>query len=91
MAVADTDSTANGFDFSNHLRNSYLTSASGPSKLSLPKATSTGTTIVGLVWEGGICLGADTRATEGPIVADKKFVFLLSVPSSLNVIKESIE
>lgn len=41
-------------------------------------ATSTGTTIVGLKFGGGdsgeeegICLGADTRATGGPIVADK--------------------
>lgn len=41
-------------------------------------ATSTGTTIVGLKYGGGasgeeegICLGADTRATGGPIVADK--------------------
>lgn len=41
-------------------------------------ATSTGTTIVGLKFGGGasgepegVCLGADTRATAGPIVADK--------------------
>lgn len=39
--------------------------------LPLPKATSTGTTIVGCLFEDGIVLGADTRATEGPIVADK--------------------
>ncbi|XP_042502944.1 proteasome subunit beta type-7-B-like isoform X2 [Macadamia integrifolia] len=31
----------------------------------------TGTTIVGLVFQDGVVLGADTRATEGPIVADK--------------------
>lgn len=37
----------------------------------LPKATSTGTTIVGCLFKDGIVLGADTRATEGPIVADK--------------------
>jgi len=36
-----------------------------------PKMTSTGTTIAGLVYKDGICLGADTRATNGPIVADK--------------------
>lgn len=43
-----------------------------------PPATSTGTTIVGLKYGGGssgepegVCLGADTRATAGPIVADK--------------------
>jgi hypothetical protein len=37
----------------------------------LPKATSTGTTIVGCVFRDGVILGADTRATEGPVVADK--------------------
>uniref|UniRef100_A0A6B2LDZ0 Proteasome subunit beta n=1 Tax=Arcella intermedia TaxID=1963864 RepID=A0A6B2LDZ0_9EUKA len=31
----------------------------------------TGTTIVGLICKDGVVLGADTRATEGPIVADK--------------------
>jgi 20S proteasome alpha/beta subunit len=36
-----------------------------------PKATSTGTTIVGCLFKDGIILGADTRATEGDIVADK--------------------
>jgi len=39
--------------------------------LPAPKATSTGTTIVGCLFKDGIVLGADTRATEGPIVADK--------------------
>jgi 20S proteasome subunit beta 2 len=46
--------------------------------MTLRVATSTGTTIVGLKFGGGdsgeeegICLGADTRATGGPIVADK--------------------
>jgi len=36
-----------------------------------PKAMKTGTTIVGITFKDGIVLGADTRATEGPIVADK--------------------
>lgn len=36
-----------------------------------PKMTSTGTTIVGCVYKGGIALAADTRATMGPIVGDK--------------------
>jgi len=36
-----------------------------------PKAMKTGTTIVGLTYKDGVVLGADTRATEGPIVADK--------------------
>lgn len=73
-----------GFDFSNQIRsgnlfynlsenidpynrNNFLTERGLP----LPKATSTGTTIVGCIFKDGIVLGADTRATEGEIVADK--------------------
>ncbi|KAJ7143281.1 20S proteasome subunit [Mycena crocata] len=59
--------SAPGFDFSNQLRNNFIAEKGLP----LPKATSTGTTIVGCLFEDGIVLGADTRATEGPIVADK--------------------
>lgn len=56
-----------GFDFSNNIRNEFL-EAKGAA---VPKATSTGTTIVGCLFKDGIVLGADTRATNGPIVADK--------------------
>lgn len=48
-------------------RNNFLADRGLP----LPKATSTGTTIVGCLFKDGIILGADTRATEGDIVADK--------------------
>jgi 20S proteasome subunit beta 2 len=33
--------------------------------------TKTGTTIAGVIYKDGVVLGADTRATSGPIVADK--------------------
>ncbi|KAM5530558.1 hypothetical protein V8D89_015793 [Ganoderma adspersum] len=66
MAAASVYSGA-GFDFTNEVRNTFLTERGIP----LPKATSTGTTIVGCLFKDGIILGADTRATEGPIVADK--------------------
>ncbi|KAK3669404.1 proteasome core particle subunit beta 2 [Recurvomyces mirabilis] len=56
-----------GFDFSNHNRNLALHAKGVP----LPKATSTGTTIVGCLYDGGVVIAADTRATSGPIVADK--------------------
>lgn len=56
-----------GFDFSNYNRNVALHSQGVP----LPKATSTGTTIVGCIFDGGVVIAADTRATQGPIVADK--------------------
>jgi 20S proteasome alpha/beta subunit len=49
------------------VRNNFLAERG----IALPKATSTGTTIVGCLFEDGIVLGADTRATEGDIVADK--------------------
>lgn len=76
-----------GFDFDNHVRyvpyesscprflhingNAFRNSHLQEKGLPLPKATSTGTTIVGCLFKDGIVLGADTRATEGPIVADK--------------------
>ncbi|EER39293.1 proteasome component [Histoplasma capsulatum H143] len=56
-----------GFDFSNYNRNAALHAKGVP----LPKATSTGTTIVGCIFDGGVVIAADTRATSGPIVADK--------------------
>ena len=56
-----------GLSFDNYQRNSYL-AANG---FGTPKATSTGTTIVGCVFEGGVVIAADTRATSGDIVADK--------------------
>lgn len=37
----------------------------------LPQATKTGTTICGIVFKDGVILGADTRATNGSIVAVK--------------------
>lgn len=36
-----------------------------------PLAVRTGTSIVGIIYQDGVILGADTRATEGPIVSDK--------------------
>ena len=36
-----------------------------------PKATKTGTTICGVIFKDGVVLGADTRATDGSIVAEK--------------------
>jgi len=66
-AAAATVYNPVGFDFSNQIRNNFLADRGIP----LPKATSTGTTIVGCLFKDGIVLGADTRATEGDIVADK--------------------
>ena len=58
-------------------RNTYLSD-----KVSnVPKAQSTGTTIVGCVFKDGIVFGADTRATNGDIVADKNCEKVRRLPS----------
>lgn len=56
-----------GFDFSKCGRNNVLM-ATG---MKMPGFQKTGTTIVGLIYKDGVVLAADTRATEGSIVADK--------------------
>jgi len=56
-----------GFSFDLHVRNTMLMDRG----ITMPKAIKTGTTIVGVLFKDGVVLGADTRATEGPIVADK--------------------
>jgi 20S proteasome subunit beta 2 len=56
-----------GFDFELVQRNAVL-EANGVVK---PRFLKTGTTITGVVFKGGVVLGADTRSTEGSTVADK--------------------
>ncbi|AAS50485.1 AAR119Wp [Eremothecium gossypii ATCC 10895] len=56
-----------GLSFDNYQRNQHLASTSHKQ----PRATSTGTTIVGVKFEGGVVIAADTRSTQGPIVANK--------------------
>lgn len=56
-----------GLSFENHQRNEFLEQ----NGVVPPKTTSTGTTIVGCKFNGGVVIAADTRATAGPIVADK--------------------
>jgi 20S proteasome subunit beta 2 len=51
---------------SNVMRNTQLSNAFS----NLPKPRKTGTTICGVVYDGGVVLGADTRAT-GELVVDK--------------------
>ena len=54
-----------GFNFENLERNKML-----EKKGVQVRTKKTGTTIVGVVYKDGVILGADTRATEGSIVAD---------------------
>ncbi|KAM3183388.1 hypothetical protein ACTXT7_010439 [Hymenolepis weldensis] len=56
-----------GFVYDNCIRNEQLNK-----KSAVPlKTTKTGTTLAAIVYADGVVLGADTRATEGSIVADK--------------------
>lgn len=56
-----------GFSFDLCRRNDMLAKKG----VNRPSFRKTGTTIVGLIFQDGVILGADTRATEGPIVCDK--------------------
>uniref|UniRef100_A0A671XKP8 Proteasome subunit beta n=1 Tax=Sparus aurata TaxID=8175 RepID=A0A671XKP8_SPAAU len=60
-----------GFSFENCKRNALLEGEANKVGCSLPSARKTGTTICGVVFKDGVILGADTRATEGMVVADK--------------------
>lgn len=67
------DAPIGGFDFDLCKRNAFLEAQAGSGALGFnPKrAKKTGTTIAGIIFKDGVVLGADTRATAGPIVADK--------------------
>eukprot|EP00007_Cunea_sp_BSH-02190019_P004385 CAMPEP_0174237516 /NCGR_PEP_ID=MMETSP0417-20130205/8413_1 /TAXON_ID=242541 /ORGANISM="Mayorella sp, Strain BSH-02190019" /LENGTH=284 /DNA_ID=CAMNT_0015316279 /DNA_START=49 /DNA_END=899 /DNA_ORIENTATION=- len=56
-----------GFCFDLIRRNAMLESMGAQT----PRVKKTGTTICGVKFKDGVVLGADTRATEGPIVCDK--------------------
>ncbi|KAL4219705.1 Proteasome subunit beta type-7 [Mactra antiquata] len=56
-----------GFSFENCIRNRHLEKIGHKA----PTAYKTGTTIAGIIYKDGVVLGADTRATEDTVVADK--------------------
>ncbi|XP_004690514.1 PREDICTED: proteasome subunit beta type-10 [Condylura cristata] len=58
-----------GFSFENCQRNAVLEHI--VPGLRTPHARKTGTTIAGLVFQDGVILGADTRATDDSVVANK--------------------
>ncbi|KAM6902496.1 proteasome subunit beta type-10 [Xenentodon cancila] len=60
-----------GFNFENTRRNAVLESSLSELSYKAPAARKTGTTIVGMVYKDGVILGADTRATDDMVVADK--------------------
>ncbi|XP_071156572.1 proteasome subunit beta type-7-like [Mytilus galloprovincialis] len=67
MMAALTELPTGGFNFDNCQRNLLLEQKG----LKQPTAYKTGTTICGVIYKDGVVLGADTRATEDTIVADK--------------------
>ncbi|XP_072228118.1 proteasome subunit beta type-10 [Leuresthes tenuis] len=60
-----------GFCFENTRRNAELESSLSDVSNKVPSARKTGTTIAGMVYKDGVILGADTRATDDMVVADK--------------------
>jgi len=70
MTADALERSMGGFNFQNYARNVRLLQDEKMST-ALTKYTKTGTTIAGLQFKDGIVLGADTRSTAGPIVANK--------------------
>lgn len=62
------DAQRGGFSFENCTRNKYL---ADKASIKPPTAMKSGTTICGVICKDAVVLAADTRATEGPMVADK--------------------
>jgi len=67
MAAPCTEPPKGGFVFENYFRNERFDQMG----LKAPTAYKTGTTIAGVIYKDGVVLGADTRATEDTVVADK--------------------
>jgi len=63
------DEENGGFSFDNCRRNEFLLNKAG---MKGPTAKKTGTTIVGVIFKDGVVLGADTRATNDNIIAEKE-------------------
>lgn len=70
MATAEGPVLANGFNFDNVKRNAHIIK-NNPQFIQNVQFQKTGTTLAGCVFDGGVVIGADTRATAGNIIADK--------------------
>ena len=54
-----------------------------------PKTQKTGTTLAGCTFEGGVVMGADTRATSGDTIAEKRCFKVHRITVSLSDIFNS--
>nr|XP_033773034.1 proteasome subunit beta type-7-like [Geotrypetes seraphini] len=72
-----------GFSFENCQRNELLEKEICQQGLRVPKVRKTGTTIAGLVYKEGVILGADTRATDDMVVADKNCLKIHFITSKI--------
>ncbi|TKR80754.1 hypothetical protein L596_014772 [Steinernema carpocapsae] len=72
-------SGAPGFDFCNTQRNMAMAKMGAK----IPTLRSTGTTIVAATFKGGVVMGADSRATQGNIIADKNCMKVHKLTESL--------
>lgn len=77
--AATTELPAGGFVFENCQRNKFLECQG----YKAPKAYKTGTTICGVIYKDGVVLGADTRATEDTVVADKNCAKIHYIASNI--------
>ncbi|XP_017340761.1 proteasome subunit beta type-10 [Ictalurus punctatus] len=68
---SQVEAPSGGFCFENARRNAVLEAGLSEKGYSAPKARKTGTTIGGIIFKDGVILGADTRATDDMVVADK--------------------
>uniref|UniRef100_A0A8C6V2Z7 Proteasome subunit beta n=1 Tax=Neogobius melanostomus TaxID=47308 RepID=A0A8C6V2Z7_9GOBI len=64
-------------------RNAVLENSLSELGLKAPNPRKTGTTIAGLVYQGGVILGADTRATDDMVVADKNCMKIHHIAPSI--------
>jgi len=74
------EETKGGFSFELCKRNMYLAEKAA---IKPPTAMKSGTTICGVICKDCVCLAADTRATAGPIVADKNCEKLHYIASNI--------
>ncbi|GCC36980.1 hypothetical protein chiPu_0015480 [Chiloscyllium punctatum] len=83
------NSPVGGFSFENCRRNAALESELQQMGYKPPKAKKTGTTITGIIFKDGVILGADTRATDDMVVADKNCIKIHHIAPNIYFLPQS--